>query len=272
MRGAVIFLGFLLLAMIGYAADLVSCPDCDQPVSPRAIMCPHCGCPGDVIAEYVAAKEAKKAPSPVYPLAELKTDSAAGWAVGYTDGTGNFLIMDAHLLSAATSLDISPITTNAPVIYQKMQIGMETPLVRFRTPSTNISFLAVADSFSTAEKKMLYLHADGRTTPADPSSAPGSEVVGVTDSRTNLIGIVRHVDDESSVVPLPEGREEWKDITPGDFRSQTRLLTEAAKAVAEGTTVPQNILEQLGKTAWATTYFRQESNRILRKARQGGTP
>ena len=272
MRGAIILLGFLLLAMMGYAADLVPCPDCDQPVSPRAIMCPHCGCPGDAIAEYVAATEVEKAAPPVYPVAELKADSADGWAVGYTDGAGNFLVMDAHLLAAATTLAISPITTNAPVAYQQMQIGTKTPLVRFRTPSTNISFLVVARSLNTAEDKMLHLHADGRTTPADAGSAPDRGVVGVTDSRTNLVGIARHVDGKTSILLLPEGREEWKDITPGDFRDQTRLLTVAARAIAEGTTVPREIMEQMGKTDWATTYFKQESNRILRKKKKGGTP
>ncbi len=272
MRRTVILVGVLLLAMMGYGADLVPCPDCDQPVSPRAIMCPHCGCPGDAIAEYVAATEAEKAAPPVYPVAELKTDSADGWAVGYTHGAGNFLIMDAHLLAAATTLDISPITTNAPVAYQQMQIGTETPLIRFRTPSTNISFLAVARSLNTAEDKMLHLHADGRTTPADPGSASDRGVVGVTDSRTNLVGIARHVDGKTSVLLLPEGREKWKDITPGDFRRQTTILKDAAKALAEGTTVPQDLLDQLGKTDWATTYFKQESNRILRKTKEGGTP
>jgi len=236
------------------------------------MMCPHCGCPGDAIAECVSAREIEDAPPPLCPVAELKTDSVTGWAVGYTEGKGNYLIMDAHLLSAATALDISPITTNAPVAYQQMQICTETPLVRFRTPSTNISFLAVARPFRPADDKMLSLHADGRTTPVGPNTAPGSGVVAVTDSRTNLVGIVRHVDAESSVVPLPKGGEEWKDITPGDFRSQTRLLTDVARAVTEGTTVPQDLLEQLDKRDWATTYFRQESNRILSKARKEGTP
>ncbi len=262
---------FVLLVAIGYGANLAPCPDCDQAVSPRAIMCPHCGCPGDVIAEYVAAKEAEDAPPPLYPVVELNTDSATGWAVGYADSGESFLVMDAGLLSAATSLDMSPITTNTAVSYRRMQISTESPLVRFRTDSTNISYLGVARSSSSPGEKMLYLHTDGHTTPAAPASSPNVGVVCVTDSSTDLVGIVRHVDAESSVILLPESREEWKDITPGDFRSQTRLLTEAANAVAEGNTA-QDILEQLGETDWATTYFKTEANRIIEQSQHGGTP
>jgi len=222
-----------------------------------------------VIAEYVAAKEAEDAPPPLYPVVELKTDNLTGWAVAFTDSDKNFLVMDADLISAATSLDMSPITTNTAVSYQGMQISTESPVVRFRTPSTNVSFLAVAGPISTIEEKML-LHNDGRTSPAKPSSDLGDGVVAVTDTQTNLVGIICRVAGDRSVVPLPECGK-WKDITPKDFRSQTRLIMDAAKAVSGGS-ASRELLEQLGATDWSTIYFKQEANRIAKEARQGGTP
>ena len=37
------------------AAPLVACPDCGGKVSVRAVFCPHCGAPGEAIAEVAAA-------------------------------------------------------------------------------------------------------------------------------------------------------------------------------------------------------------------------
>lgn len=46
----------LLGAGVGLeAAPLVACPDCAGRVSSRAVFCPHCGAPGEAIAEVAAA-------------------------------------------------------------------------------------------------------------------------------------------------------------------------------------------------------------------------
>ena len=180
--------------------------------------------------------------------------------------------MDAELLSAATSLDMSPITTNEAVSYRNMQINTEVPLVRFQSSSTNISFLAIADASEAYAETRLYLCADGQTKAVGPDRAPDDRVIAVTDGCTNLIGIVRHFNGKNSIVILPENQRSWKDITPRDFRNQTGLLATGTKAVAEEKTVSKSILEKLEETAWATDYFKQEAEQILKNIKQGGRP
>jgi hypothetical protein len=140
--------GFIIVGILGCltagAADLFPCPDCEQQVSPRAVLCPHCGCPGKAIHEAVAAREAAKRPPPVYPVASFKAGSSEGAAVAYTDGENHYLLIDALPLMGVSSLEITPLNTNAPIPYLSMQVTADAPLVRFKTTATNLVFLTRA--------------------------------------------------------------------------------------------------------------------------------
>ena len=46
-------------------AKLTQCPDCSGKVSKRAVMCPHCGCPGEAIWKAVRIAEEAARPKSV---------------------------------------------------------------------------------------------------------------------------------------------------------------------------------------------------------------
>ena len=62
---------------------LTPCPDCTGAVSKRAVMCPHCGCPGDVIV--AAVQKAKLAAEPK-SIVRVVADKAKGSGVAVKDG------------------------------------------------------------------------------------------------------------------------------------------------------------------------------------------
>jgi len=68
------FAGFLAIAGAASAGNLIECPDCDEMVSYRALLCPHCGCPGDAIKEAAAALKAEAEGPAALPLAQLTAD------------------------------------------------------------------------------------------------------------------------------------------------------------------------------------------------------
>ena len=79
-------------------------------------MCPHCGCPGDAIAEAVALLEQEEVLAPtLYPVLRVQTDETAGHAVAYTEAGEHYVLLDAGLLDGATSLSLTLLTTNTPV-------------------------------------------------------------------------------------------------------------------------------------------------------------
>jgi hypothetical protein len=265
MRKFVCVLTLALASCIAHAVDLFPCPDCEQPVSPRAIMCPHCGCPGAAIKTAVTAQEAaQRPPTPIYPVAALKTGEAEGAAVAYTDGENQYLVIDAYPLMGAISLDLSPLTTNTPIAYHSMQVAAKAPLVRFQTAATNISFLSRAPFRAGRVDRPAWLHADGRSTPRSASEVPPESVVALLDSQTNLVSVIAHTTDKNAIhVPLNTA---WVDIAPRKFREQTALLLTAQRAAVDQTITPVTI-NDLNRTQWATPFFERTAKRIIKQAK-----
>ena len=236
------------------ATNLIQCPDCDHYVSPRAIMCPNCGCPGDAIAEsIILIQETKEIPIPLYPVATLKTDTKSNFALGYTKENTNFLLMDAYLLSQANSLAFTCITTNTPIPYSNFQTTKELPIIRFKTQSTNMMFLAL--SANPESKQTLVIYKDGSIKKATGKPL-SKDVIGITDLNTNLISIV--TSKEPKAINLTN-KMNWIDVSPKAFREQTKLLAEA-KAFSDKGTIPDNILVKLKDTNWISDYLMKQAD------------
>ena len=106
MRRVFIFFMVMVAACCVYAVNLFPCPDCEKSVSPYAVMCPHCGCPGERIEAAVAkvkADEVKEKLKPV-PLFKVDTGINNGYGVGIAVGTNKYLVMDSRILWDASSL------------------------------------------------------------------------------------------------------------------------------------------------------------------------
>ena len=261
MRQAIFITIVALVSSIAYAASLFPCPDCEQPVSPRAVLCPNCGCPGQAIKDAVAAQEAAQRPPPIYPVAKLKAGNAPGTAIAYTDGENRYLLIDAYPLMGATSLQLTPITTNAPVPYHTMQVAAEAPLVRFQTTATNLVFLTRAALRTGRVKGPMWLHLDGTSAPRTAAPNPPQSAVALLDSHTNLVSVIGRGPD---VIPMHVPFSvTWIDIAPGQFRNQTASLLAATRAATQQSLGPEKAKE-LKDTQWATPFFKRTAEKIIK--------
>ena len=188
----------LLLCSSVSALDLIECPDCEEQVSPRAIMCPHCGCPGQAIAEAAAQLNEDSPERKPGPILRLDTGAKDGFAVAVTIGENRYLIMDAGLLWDAESLTITPMATNnSPIAYRDLQLALDVPLARFRTDATNLTFVGVAKTTTAREKELLWmlpgnefgeqflLESVGSDATAFPANARSPAPVALVDVHTN---------------------------------------------------------------------------------------
>lgn len=272
-----VYVSLALLAVPSlHGAGLTDCPDCGKDVSQRAVMCPHCGCPGEAIAEAVAQKEAADAAEPVPgPVVRVTASAGNGYGIAVNIGERQYLVMDARLLWEADSLTITPSTTNSPIAYRDLQLGKEVPLARFRTDATNLTFLTVAQTTGKAAEELRWMlpckKSDGHfllaITGANVTSLPGlagkPPPVAVVNAHTNLLGVAFHTADHMYGHALP-GRDEWVDAAPGVLRAQTHLLTKADRELTAGRLTPDT-RQQLTDTEWLTNPLQIRAESITQR-------
>jgi hypothetical protein len=128
------------------AAPLVACPDCGGKVSARAVFCPHCGAPGEAIAEIaavpaeVAENEGKEAEGIAEgEVAEESTGDNVLFArvngrdvyalpVAWPDGP--CVILPAAALAGLETLELIQPSTALPVPYGAPAVSRDGRLVR----------------------------------------------------------------------------------------------------------------------------------------------
>ena len=141
-----IFACLLLAAMPLAAAPLVACPDCGGMVSARAVFCPHCGAPGEAIAE-VAAAPAEAAEDEVEEAEGIVEGEVAEEATGdnvlfaRVNGRdvyalpvawpgGACAILPAAALAGLETLELIQPSTALPVPYGAPAVSRDGRLVR----------------------------------------------------------------------------------------------------------------------------------------------
>jgi hypothetical protein len=256
------FTAILAVAGAVQAGNLIECPDCEEMVSYRALLCPHCGCPGDAIKEAAAALKAEAEGPVALPVAQLTSDHGQGYAVAVTDGEKRFLIMDLTLIGDSSSLTITPLTTNAPLAYWNMQVADQEPLVRFETDATNLLFMAQSMARLSEAGSGFCLVADGSVKEAT-QNAVLVNAIAVVDATTNLIAVISGSGE--SIIPL-EGVI-WKDVKPAPFRQQLALLKEADEILKRSEANPE-ILAKLKQTPWLSAYLANRANDLMMKTRR----
>ena len=140
---AVIFLVLVPLLVRGEA--LVPCPDCGREVSKRALMCPNCGCKGEVIAEEAArlAKAEEPPPPDDASLADFGDRKERATPVMF--GEKPYAVLPLEKLVGLKTMTFSFVSTNAPINYASIEVAGTMPLVRFGISETNLLFKAEAD-------------------------------------------------------------------------------------------------------------------------------
>jgi len=278
----VTFLLVVLAACCAHAAALIPCPDCEQTVSPRAVMCPHCGCPGEAIAETVALAEEEAAEPTLGPVFCVTASAGSGYGVGMIASGLQYLIMDARLLWEADSLTVTAPGTNDPIAYRGLQTAKDVPLARFRTDATNLTFLAVARTAAPAGKTFQWMFpcsdAEGSlvlvAAGADPSSVPAHRghpsPLALVDAHTNLVGVAFQVAGGGYSHALPS-EDEWQDTAPALFRAQTRLLAKAERESKAGR-LTLDTGQALSSTEWLTGPLQKRADLIFQQRGKEQTP
>lgn len=262
----VLLLAAVLSTLVAGGAGLVACPDCSKPVSPRAVMCPACGCPGDAIKEAVAAMQKESEPAPRLPLVRLKTDRGHGYAVAVGEADRRFLVMDATLLSEASSLELVPLSTNTPVAYRQMQLAANEPLVRFETDETNLFFMARSRSGAAEAPAARWLLSDGSMAPVGTNRAPPAAAVALVDPGTNMIAVVCRAAAAPALCP-PPAAEGWRDVAPGALREQMGLLAKAEK-IPSKYALPEDMESELKQTRWLGGFLELRAQRVLQRTKE----
>ncbi len=260
MRIYATLLAWMLCANTAVAANLTPCPDCEQMVSPRAVMCPHCGCPGDAIKEAVAEREAADMPPPPKTVVKVTTDQTIGHAVALLQRDSQYIVMDAALLADTSSLAISLLKTGDNIAYQRMQIAPDVPLVRFRIDTEDVLSRPAAPNADNTP--LSWLNIKGEATPLSESSERPADAIALVDANEYLVSFLSQID-RSAHYPMPP-EQEWKDVAPGVFRAQMRLLSAASAA---GTPSDADI-QVLKNTPWLSPFLEDQARQIITKAKE----
>ena len=134
-----------LRAPAAFAVSLIPCPDCGREVSPRALMCPGCGCNGETIAGEAA--RLAKAEEPPQPDDSIRADFGdhVEMAVPVMFGDKPYAVLPLASLVGLKTLTLSFVSTNAPIMYSSIDVADAAPLVRLGLEETNLVFKAGTD-------------------------------------------------------------------------------------------------------------------------------
>lgn len=138
----VFFVIFLIASFYVEGSNLMPCPDCGYEVSKRALMCPKCGCKGDIIESAAKKLDLKDKPKPLdrWVDADLGEDSFRALPVRMDDE--NFIVIPLEKTFNLKTLTFSYASTNLTISYGIPEVAVDAPLVRFPISCTNLQFAA----------------------------------------------------------------------------------------------------------------------------------
>ncbi len=118
-------------------AALIPCPDCERMVSRRALMCPNCGCRGDVIAEI-----AKTIPEPkLGDILEVDCDGVKTCALPVELEGRRFAVIPLDGVLGSSWLKLS--LKGRPVEWNIPELAVDAPIVRLQIADTNMTYWVV---------------------------------------------------------------------------------------------------------------------------------
>lgn len=139
-------------AMVSQTDALVPCPDCGREVSPRALMCPGCGCRGEVIEQAARAEQNLSQTGSVLRLS-FGAKSAKAYPV---EMEGRHFVVAAF--DAAIGGDRIELSDgNRNLAWRMAELAVAAPLVRLQVEETNLVW-------SVRESLVSQLPADRPTT------------------------------------------------------------------------------------------------------------
>jgi hypothetical protein len=207
-----------ILAVSALSASLVNCPDCSKPVSSRAVFCPSCGCPGEVIAEAAnnPVKDDVKTPD---RLIKIEADGRAGFAFPVEMADGLFAVAPLDFLLSADSVTLTFASTNAPIVYAMPEVALDAPLARFPITETNFAYWCAAPLESSGIANLDYSAVTGITFGREATSRS----LAAVSSATNLVSLFTTASGSRTAQRLNPDQK-WQKIQPKIFREQSRVF------------------------------------------------
>lgn len=252
-----------LFFLIGFGAlslaeGLFPCPDCERPVSYRAIMCPQCGSPGAAIQEAFEALKAKEEGPPPVPVIRMVSEHARTVAVAMAFDDAPYVVADLWAVGNTTQLAFQSIFDGEAIAYRSMQIARDAPLVRFRTDSPNLLYLQ--PSAKPTEQTVAWLSAEGII--ADGEPLPGA--VSLLNADHRILSLILRENGEAVRYPVPLP-DEWIDAAPREFRDQMTLLM-GALAAADG--LSDKDRNSLRQKQWLSPFLKRTAQNLTDKQKE----
>lgn len=133
LRHLFLYLVISVLAIVSRGDALVPCPDCGREVSPRALMCPGCGCRGEVI-EQVARAEQDLAQTGCVLRLSFGAKSAKAYPVEMEGRRFVVAAFDAAI--GGDRIELFDGTKNVP--WRTAELAVAAPLIRLQIEETNL--------------------------------------------------------------------------------------------------------------------------------------
>jgi hypothetical protein len=198
-------------------SPLIACPDCGASVSKRAVSCPHCGCPGDAIAEEVLRLAAEDQLS-------IKAPNGGGTGLALKMGGQTFVITSFSVLGNLESLSLLTVKgENVPY----MGIELSAKEARVRLP--------------VRSEDLLYVKPDPQATAQLSWQADGSPMLSTEVSEENA----------TVVWTVPE----WISVKPSVLRQQIQLIQRSREEQKDGKLSVETI-EAINKMQWTTPWLK----------------
>ncbi len=270
---ALAFLAWISAALAG----MVTCPDCKKEVSDRALLCPHCGCPGDIIrAAAKAAPPGSDLPPISRSLLHVITERGTGVGVCVESAEGVRVATSQDLLAGARSITLGLAAVGAPVAWSAIELADDRNLARLVIAPTSAHAMAISagpvPTNGPAGPFRLVLSSTGKACVLMPAEEkPGAGVPLGTpyfDPATNAIALLadRTPTGAVSLVGVPK----WIAVEPAVYRKQSGLLREFVEFGAGSTAASASLREELDKTKWPTTYLRARADAAIQRLKKAG--
>lgn len=254
---------FWLWALLGipglFGSNLIECPDCGKEVSSRAVSCPHCGCPGSVIAEVVRRKDEDKKPKAVV---QIKAQAAGGLGIALEVDGVRYVILPVAAAGAGDALELRTLQ-GAELPYSHLEVARELSLIRFRVASDALAYLRPSKVPEVAPHTLLGSHGLPLAAQAAPEAGRSIARLG-SDGGVVAINVGGSSGDQWIALNQPI---DWQAVEPSRFRTQAGLL--APRGASQPLTAAERA--ELEKADWICRDFRARAQTLL-KSVNSATP
>lgn len=124
------------------ATSLILCPDCEKPVSRRALMCPNCGLSGEVIAEH----SNNILELPIGDSLDIDCDGVMSVALPVEMEGRRFAVLPLDPVLGASQVRLWH--RGNPVVWSVPELATDAPIVRLQIASTNLNYWVLGGDFA----------------------------------------------------------------------------------------------------------------------------